>query len=124
MTKIYSSDKDVCSMDTLDAPVVSDTSDTKEAPTFAPMYWVIMHNDPITTMDFVVETLVGIFGFDNNRAFETMYAIHTKGLAQIAVLPLERAEMKVAGIHQSARSQGFPLTCTIEPDTHSERAGA
>ena len=53
-----------------------------------------------------------------------MYAIHTTGLALITVLPLERAEMKVAGIHQNARSQGFPLTCTIEPEWrgHSEKA--
>ncbi|MBF0169874.1 MAG: ATP-dependent Clp protease adaptor ClpS [Nitrospinae bacterium] len=82
----------------------------------APLYWVVMHNDPVTTMDFVVEMLIRLFGYDADRAVEVMYAIHTTGLEKVGLMPLERAEFKVEMVHTSARAHGFPLTCTIESD--------
>ncbi len=82
----------------------------------APMYAVLMHNDPFTTMEFVMDTLVGQFSYDNQQAFETMYLIHTTGLQRIAILPLEHAETRVVRVHQLARSNGYPLTCTIEKE--------
>jgi ATP-dependent Clp protease adaptor protein ClpS len=82
----------------------------------APMYWVVMHDDPITTMKYVIEILVDIFDYDRDHAFETMYAIHVGGMAKIACLPLEHAETKVGAVHINARLAGFPLTCTLEED--------
>lgn len=109
---------------TLKNPSVLNSPETDEKTKLAPMYWIVMHNDPVTTMDFVVDTLINVFGYDQGQAFETMYLIHTTALAKIAVLPLEHAETKVTGVHQSARINGFPLTCTIEPDSHGEGGGA
>lgn len=82
----------------------------------APLHWVVMHNDPITTMDFVVDTLVKEFGMDQDAAMEAMYRIHYTGLDKVAIMPLERAEFKVENIRRTARMLGFPLTCTIETD--------
>ncbi len=82
----------------------------------APLHWVVMHNDPVTTMDFVVDTLVNEFGMAHDAAIEAMYRIHYTGLDKVAIMPLERAEFKVENIRRTARMQGFPLTCTIETD--------
>lgn len=80
----------------------------------APFYSIVMHDDPVTTMDFVVRVLVELFDYPRDRAFEIMYTIHHTGLEKVALLPLERAEMKVIQVHHAARAQGYPLTCTIE----------
>ena len=88
--------------------------ETKERDQLAPLYWVVMHNDPVTTMDFVVNILIKVFGIDYNNAVDIMYNIHYDGLEYITLMPLERAEMKVEQVHADARSQNYPLTCTIE----------
>ncbi len=105
-------------MPTLIEPPVLDRpeNDSSSKVSLAPMYWVVMHDDPITTMDFVVEMLTRVFGYDAERAVEVMYQIHTTGCAKIGLMPLERAEFKVEMVHTSARAHGFPLTCTIESD--------
>ena len=90
--------------------------ETEERDGLVPLYWVVMHNDPVTTMDFVVLVLMQIFGYDPANAEETMYRIHHNGLEKIALMPLERAEFKVSAVHRAARASGFPLTCTIEPE--------
>ena len=43
------------------------------------MYEVIMHNDDFTTMEFVVEILVGIFHKDQVTAEALMLDVHNKG---------------------------------------------
>lgn len=80
-----------------------------------PMYKVIMHNDPTTTMHFVIGILVGIFNKEENEAINLMLEIHHTGEALVGVYPLEHAELKVDQTHSLARAQGFPLTCSIEP---------
>ncbi len=92
----------------------SHETDEKEA--LAPLYWVVMHNDPVTTMDFVVDILKNVFTIDYDSAVDMMYRIHCDGLEHIALMPLERAEFKVETVHRAARAEGFPLTCTIELD--------
>lgn len=82
----------------------------------APLYWVVMHNDPVTTMDFVVNILIKVFSIDYNNAVDIMYNIHYDGLEYITLMPLERAEMKVGQVHADARMRNYPLTCTIEPE--------
>ncbi|MBI4666654.1 MAG: ATP-dependent Clp protease adaptor ClpS [Nitrospinae bacterium] len=97
-------------------PETRGQSDTLSHQSLAPLFWVVMHDDPVTTMDFVVETLIKIYGYDFQKANDVMMAIHNNGLEKVALLPLERAEFKVEITHRSARSKGFPLTCTLEPD--------
>ena len=43
------------------------------------MYEVIMNNDDFTTMEFVVEILVGIFHKDQVTAEALMLDVHNKG---------------------------------------------
>ncbi|HEB72714.1 MAG TPA: ATP-dependent Clp protease adaptor ClpS [Nitrospirae bacterium] len=90
--------------------------ETREKDRLAPLYWVVMHNDPVTTMDFVVNIIMKVFSIDYNDAVDIMYNIHNDGLEYITLMPLERAEMKVEQVHLAARRLNYPLTCTIEPE--------
>lgn len=80
-----------------------------------PPYKVLLHNDEITPMDFVVETLLRFFLQDHARAMEVMTAAHNQGVSVVAIMPLEHAEFKVEQAHGHARANGFPLTFSIEP---------
>ena len=91
-------------------------SETEQLRQLSPMFRVVMHDDPVTTMDFVVNILIKIFRHDAERAVETMYQIHRTGSEWVGIMPLEHAEHKVEMVHFAARAQGFPLTCTIEEE--------
>lgn len=79
-----------------------------------PPYKVMLHNDDVTPMDFVVDTLERFFIQDHRLAMDIMMAAHRDGIALVAVMPLEHAEFKVTAAHSRARAIGFPLTFTIE----------
>lgn len=79
-----------------------------------PMYTVIIHNDDVTPMNFVVEVLKQIFFLGNDRAAEIMLAAHVKGSAYVQTLPRIEAEKRVQRAHQAAGMQGYPLHFSIE----------
>lgn len=81
-----------------------------------PLYAVIIHNDNVTPMEFVVEVLKQIFFLGNDRAAEIMLTAHVKGSAYVQTLPRNEAEKRVAGAHQAASMEGYPLKFTIEPE--------
>ncbi|MBI3580750.1 MAG: ATP-dependent Clp protease adaptor ClpS [Nitrospinae bacterium] len=80
-----------------------------------PPYKVVLHNDDVTPMDFVVDALKRFFIPDHDAALEIMRAAHREGSALVAVMPLEHAEFQVQSAHNYARANGFPLTFSIEP---------
>jgi ATP-dependent Clp protease adaptor protein ClpS len=82
-----------------------------------PMYKVIYLNDNITTMEFVIETLVTIFNYSPEEADNITKKVHEDGSTVVAILPYEMAEQKGVEVTQLARSNGFPLAVKIEPDT-------
>ena len=81
-----------------------------------PMYRVIYINDEVTTMEFVVETLVTIFNYKPEDAHTMTVKVHEDGSAIVAVLPYEMAEQKGVEVTQLARNNGFPLAVKLEPD--------
>lgn len=81
-----------------------------------PLYSVIIHNDDVTPMDFVVEVLKQIFFLGNDRAAEIMLTAHVKGSAYVQTLPKSEAERRVGNAHRAARNEGYPLRFTIEPE--------
>lgn len=80
----------------------------------APLFRVICHDDPVTTMDFVVEVLRGVFKLPQARAYELMMRVHTTGAAVIGRYPEETARRRVERATRLARASGYPLTFTIE----------
>ena len=80
-----------------------------------PLYRVIYINDSVTTMEFVIETLVTIFNHTSESAEAVTLQIHEEGAGTAAVLPYEMAEQKGVEVTQLARNNGFPLQIKLEP---------
>ncbi len=80
-----------------------------------PLFRVIMHNDDFTSMEFVVEMLEKIFHKPPTEANQIMLNIHFKGMGICGIFPAEIAETKIDRVHARARSEGFPLRCSMEP---------
>ena len=77
---------------------------------------VIIHNDDVTPMNFVVSILLEIFKRPLIFAEAIMLEAHHKGQAVVVALPQDEAESKVRIAHMLARTNGYPLTFTIEQD--------
>ena len=80
-------------------------------------YKVIMHNDHYTTMEFVVAVLKEIFGHTDVSAEKLMLDIHQKGEAIAGVYWYEIAETKAMQTMTRARSEGYPLRCTLRAES-------
>lgn len=75
---------------------------------------VILHDDDVTTMDFVVWLLVTLFARPYDDAVRLMLEVHETGAAAVATCPRERAELYVEQVHSLARAQGYPLAASCE----------
>ena len=81
-----------------------------------PMYRVIIHNDDLTPMDFVVAILERIFNIKGPGAVEIMLAAHYSGAAYVQSLPKAEAQKRVGKAHFAAGLEGYPLHFSIEPE--------
>ena len=79
-----------------------------------PLYKVIIHNDDYTSMDFVVSILIKIFHKSNEEAEKIMLLVHYTGFGVCGLYPKEIAETKVAMVHNTAKSAGFPLKASMD----------
>ncbi len=96
--------------------VVKTVPETRPETRRVPMYRVLIHNDDVTPMDFVVDILVKIFSLGGWRAARVMWEAHRTGVAHVATEPLERAEFHVDQARSLSRGRGWPLTFSIEPE--------
>jgi ATP-dependent Clp protease adaptor protein ClpS len=81
-----------------------------------PMYRVIIHNDDVTPMDFVVHVLTSIFVLAQPDAMEVMLIAHYKSAAYVQTLPKTEAEKRINKAHFAAGLEGYPLHFSIEPE--------
>ncbi|MCP3944908.1 MAG: ATP-dependent Clp protease adaptor ClpS [Desulfobacteraceae bacterium] len=81
-----------------------------------PMYKVLIHNDNYTTMEFVVDILLNVFGKSLEKANQIMLNIHNRGKEVCGIYPLQIAETKVETVHHLASNKGFPLKSTMEKE--------
>jgi len=79
------------------------------------MYKVVMLNDNLTPMDFVVNVLMSIFKHAENKANAIMQKIHNDGEGIAGIYTYEIAEQKGVEVTVLAREQGYPLAIKIEP---------
>jgi len=77
------------------------------------LYAVILHNDDITTMDFVVQILVEIFHKQPADAAALMLDVHENGQAIAGVYVFDIAATKKSQADRIASQNGFPLKLTI-----------
>jgi ATP-dependent Clp protease adaptor protein ClpS len=80
------------------------------------MFKVLFHNDDYTTMEFVVEVLVGVFRRTRVEATRIMLSIHRSGKGIAGVYTREIAETKAQLAMDRARERGYPLLVTTEPE--------
>lgn len=80
-------------------------------------YKVLLHNDDYTTMDFVVKVLMKFFRKSETEAMQIMLTVHHKGVGLCGVFPFEVAEAKVVQVTEFAKAHGYPLKCTMEPES-------
>jgi len=77
----------------------------------SPRYRVLLHNDPVNTMDFVVTTLRQVVpSLSEQDAVAVMLEAHNTGVGLVIVCDLEPAEFYC----ESLKAKG--LTSTIEPE--------
>lgn len=60
---------------------------------------VVVWNDPVTLMSYVVVVFRRLFGYDLETATQLMLKVHNEGRAVVATEPRERAEVSVAQLH-------------------------
>lgn len=72
-----------------------------------PGWSVVVWNDPITLMSYVVMVFRRLFGYDFETATRLMLQVHHEGKAVVATQPREQAEVSVSRLH------GFGLQATL-----------
>ena len=79
-------------------------------------YHVILLNDEVTPMDFVVELLVKIFKHSPDTAKNLTMKIHNEGSAIVGTYTYELAEQKGTEATNESRNRGFPLQVKIDQE--------
>ena len=78
----------------------------------SPRYKVLLHNDPVNTMEYVVSTLRQVVPqLSEQDAMAVMIEAHNTGVGLVIVCDLEPAEFYC----ETLKAKG--LTSTIEPET-------
>ena len=91
------------------APQRIDTPEHHEVPAHDLPWNVIVWNDPITLMSYVVLVLRQLFGYDETTATKLMLKVHHEGKAVVACEPREKAEWYVYRLHE------YGLQATLAP---------
>ena len=81
-----------------------------------PLFRVLIHNDEVTPMDFVVHVLKNYFYLSNNKAADIMFTAHVYGSAYVQTLAKSEAEKRIAKAHTAANHAGYPLKFSMEPE--------
>lgn len=105
-----------CALLGIAMPDMEELFDVEEETRLEPPYKVIIHNDDVTTFEFVIRILQTIFDHNVMRAEQIAWRTHTNGLAYVGTYPKSDAENRVGKAHFAAMLEGFPLRLTIEPE--------
>jgi ATP-dependent Clp protease adaptor protein ClpS len=93
------------------APVRERDTSTGEEHTHDGPWDVIVWDDPVNLMSYVVFVFRRVFGFEEPVARKLMLEVHRRGKALVASEPREQAEMYVQQLH------GYGLQATMQRST-------
>lgn len=93
---------------------IEEDTDEEEETEEEPFYRVLIHNDDVTPMDFVVTVLRRIFELSAPDAVRVMYTAHHSGIAVVQIVPKSIAEKRIARAQFAAGMDGYPLKFTME----------
>lgn len=77
---------------------------------------VIVCNDDVTPVEFVISMLVAVFRHNEKSALELTLKIHNTGSAVAGIYSYEIAEQKGIDATNLARAHGWPLIIKVEPE--------
>ena len=83
-------------------------------------YAVILHNDPINSVDFVVRVIRSVFGYGTPKSTWLMLKAHFTGKSTLWIGSLKKAEEKQSAMIQHGPDPAMlhkgaqPLTVTVE----------
>ena len=97
-------------------PEIEIIEEQEEETELEPLYRVIIHNDDVTPMDFVVRILTTCFYLSNPKAAEIMMTAHFSGMAYVQTLPKSEAERRINKAHFAAGLEGYPLHFLMEAE--------
>jgi ATP-dependent Clp protease adaptor protein ClpS len=80
------------------------------------LHKVILLNDDFTPREFVVLVLKSEFRMSEDQALRVMMTVHRRGACVVAVYTKDVAESKATRATDAARSKGYPLLFTTEPE--------
>ena len=98
-------------------PLVAPSVVDEEELRLEPRYRVIIHNDDVTTFEYVNYILNTVFLLSDEIADHIAWTTHEEGCAVVVVRPRPEAENLARTANRVARADGFPLTFTTEPDS-------
>lgn len=81
-----------------------------------PQYLIIIHNDAVTPMTYVLAILARVFLLSDELAEHVAETAHTQGQAIVMLRPRDEAKRLIAAAHSRARMDGYPLSFTMEPE--------
>jgi ATP-dependent Clp protease adaptor protein ClpS len=79
-------------------------------------YKVVVCNDDVTPVEFVVSMLIMIFKHNEKSALELTLLVHKSGSAVAGTFSYEVAEQKSIDATNLARASGYPLIIKVEPE--------
>lgn len=98
------------------APEIRIIDETEDETELEPLYRILIHNDHVTPMDFVVHILKTVFYLSNERALDVMMTAHISGIAYVQTIPKSEAETRINKAHFAAGLEGYPLHFSMEPE--------
>lgn len=97
-------------------PDIQIIEEQEEETGLEPLYRILIHNDHITPMDFVVQILKTVFYLSNEKALNIMMAAHIKGIEYVQTIPKSEAENRITRAHALANWADYPLHFSMEPE--------
>jgi ATP-dependent Clp protease adaptor protein ClpS len=80
------------------------------------LYKVILVNDNVTPVDFVIALLEHVFKHDATTAETVTMQIHNEGSGVAGIYPFEIAEQKGVEATTISRQNGYPLVIKVEEE--------
>lgn len=92
------------------APERVDTPDSDERDAVDRPWQVVVWNDPVNLMSYVVYVFRKLFGFNEEKATRLMLAVHHEGRAVVSSGPREKSELDCYRLHH------YGLWATLEKE--------
>jgi ATP-dependent Clp protease adaptor protein ClpS len=76
---------------------------------------VLLLNDDVTPMEFVIHVLESVFDMDREAATQLMLQVHHQGKGECGTYPAAVAIARAKLVQELATTHQHPLRCVVEP---------